>query len=79
MLKNALFSFLAVQEDCGCCNILQHDCVATEGQSGAPMWDAITYDLRSILTGKVCLSLCRSPFLSFVLLLMPLLMHFSIL
>lgn len=46
-----LLPFLWMQ-DCTCCNILQHSCVATSGQSGAPMWDPHLI-VRSILTGKV--------------------------
>ena len=39
-----------------CANILQHNCVASEGQSGATMWDSSNV-VHAILTGKV-----RSPF-----------------
>ena len=35
-----------------CANILQHNCVASEGQSGATMWDSSNV-VHSILTGKV--------------------------
>lgn len=35
-----------------CANILQHNCVASEGQSGASMWDSSNV-VHSILTGKV--------------------------
>jgi hypothetical protein len=38
----------------GCANILQHSCVASEGQSGASMWDPSSRKIHSILTGKVC-------------------------
>ena len=37
-----------------CANILQHSCVASEGQSGASMWDPSSHRIHSILTGKVC-------------------------
>ena len=37
----------------GCANILQHTCVASEGQSGAGMWDTASRKIHSILTGKV--------------------------
>ena len=36
-----------------CANILQHTCVASEGQSGAGMWDTTSRKIHSILTGKV--------------------------
>jgi hypothetical protein len=36
-----------------CSNILQHSCAASEGQSGAGMWDSSSKKLHSILTGKV--------------------------
>lgn len=37
-----------------CANILQHSCAASEGQSGAGMWDPTSRKLHSLLTGKVC-------------------------
>lgn len=40
-----------------CANILQHTCVASEGQSGAGMWDSKSRKIHSILTGKVSLQL----------------------
>ena len=39
-----------------CANILQHTCVASEGQSGAGMWDTSAKKIHSILTGKVSCS-----------------------
>ena len=53
-----------------CANILQHTCVASEGQSGAGMWDTTSRKIHSILTGKVSaaaahllsgLSCCTGP------------------
>ena len=42
-----------VYEDCACCHILQHTCIGNDGQSGSPMWETSTFNLDSILTGKV--------------------------
>ena len=52
-MTRACFFCLVHVQDCSCCNILQHSCVASDGQSGSPMWDA-HYTLHSVLTGKVC-------------------------
>ena len=42
-----------------CANILQHTCVASEGQSGAGMWDTTSRKIHSILTGKVSAAAVR--------------------
>ncbi|KAK9839188.1 hypothetical protein WJX81_000049 [Elliptochloris bilobata] len=42
-----------------CANILQHNCVASEGQSGASMWDSSNV-VHAILTGKLTTSAGQS-------------------
>ncbi|KAK9814047.1 hypothetical protein WJX73_010381 [Symbiochloris irregularis] len=49
------FANIAQCSNDGCGNIVNHDCLSSDGQSGSGMWDP-SYTLRSILTGKVATS-----------------------
>lgn len=56
--EHGLADHVALQ---ACANILQHSCVASEGQSGASMWDPSSHRIHSILTGKVWAAGDSSP------------------
>ncbi|BDA46549.1 probable glutamyl endopeptidase [Coccomyxa sp. Obi] len=51
--NQGVFKEVSQCQNQGCSNILQHNCVASEGQSGASMWDPTSHRIHSILTGKL--------------------------
>nr|QOL01128.1 putative extracellular protein CSOL_052 [Pseudococcomyxa simplex] len=51
--NQGVFKEVSQCQNQACSNILQHSCAASEGQSGAGMWDSSSKKLHSILTGKL--------------------------
>ena len=52
---NVYFDFNGseISECANCVNMVKHDCISSDGQSGAPLWDKTTLKIHGIITGSL--------------------------